>query len=83
MTLAQAYKKQFGEVSYPFKIFDASGRKTYYENSLGYWEKYEYDAKGNNTYRENSAGCWEKSEYDAKGNNTYRENSAGYWSRRK
>ena len=77
MTLAQAYKQQFGEVSYPFEIFDANGNQTYYEDSDGYWRKREYDAKGNETYYEDSDGYWWKRIYDAKGNETYYENSKG------
>ena len=77
MTLAQAYKQQFGKVSYPFRVFDANGKQTYYETSNGYWSKSEYDAKRNLTYVENSNGCWEKHEYDANGKLTYYENSKG------
>ena len=78
MTLAQAYKKQFGKVSFPFKIYDSNGKKTYTENSNGSWWKSEYDSKGNMTYFESSNGYWGKSEYDSKGNETYYENSDGY-----
>ena len=77
MTLAQAYKQQFGKVSYPFEIFDANGRLTYLENSNGYWSKSEYDANGNMTYFEDSKGYWSKLKYDANGNRTYLENSTG------
>ena len=82
MTLAQAYKQQFGKVSYPFKIFDANGNRTYLEDSNCYWWKREYDANGNLTYVEDSTGYWSKREYDAKGNETYYENSDGYWEKR-
>ncbi len=76
-TLAKVYKKQFGGVKFPFEIYDAKGNKTYYENSNGYWRRYEYDAKGNTTYRENSNGDWARSEYDGEGNKTYWEDSDG------
>ena len=56
MTLAQAYKQQFGEVSYPFEIYDANGNRTYFETSDGYWSKREYDANGTETYFEDSNG---------------------------
>lgn len=79
MTLAQAYKKQFGKVSYPFEIFDANGRKTYHEGSDGYCWKREYDADGNKTYYEDSDGFREKIQYGANGNRKYYENSDGYW----
>ena len=92
MTLAQAYKKQFGKVSYPFEIYDSKGNMTYHEDSKGYWSKTEYDSKGNQSkteydskgneiYYEDSAGNWSKREYDSNGNVTYYENSTGAWSR--
>ena len=77
MTLAQAYEKQFGKVSFPFNVYDSKGNITYYENSNGYWFKNEYDSNGNKTYSENSSGYWFKNEYDSKGNITYSENSSG------
>lgn len=77
MTLAQAYKKQFGKVSYPFEIFDANGKLTYHEASNGYWWKYEHDANGNRTYVETSSGYREKYEYDANGKLKYVEDSDG------
>ena len=77
MTLAQAYRKQFGKVSYPFEIYDANGNETYTEDSNGYWWKYEYDADGNETYFEASRGYWQKREYDSNGNETYYEDSNG------
>ena len=77
MTLAQAYKKQFGKVSYPFMIYDSNGNGTYYEDSDGYWYTKEYDSKGNMTYFENSNGYWSKHEYDSNGNGTYYEDSDG------
>ena len=81
MTRAQAYKKQFGKVSYPFKIYDSKGNQTYYENNTGFWIKREYDSKGKQTYYENSYGFWRKQEYDSKGNETYSEDSDGFWSK--
>ena len=82
MTLAQAYKQQFGKVSYPFEVFDANGNKTYVEDSTGYWLEREYDANGNETYFEDSKGYWLEREYDANGKMTYFENSKGYWWKR-
>ena len=79
MTLAQAHKQQFGKVSYPFKIHDANGKLTYYEDGEGFWAKLEYDADGNRTYAEDSTGYWLKHEYDSKGNLTYCEYSDGFW----
>ena len=59
----------------PIEITDANGNRTYYEDSHGYWCKYEYDENGNQTYYENSKGYWSKSEYDSNGKETYYENS--------
>lgn len=81
MTLAQAYKKQFGKVSYPFEVYDSNGNRTYYEESDGFWSKREYDANGNETYLENSDGYWCKREYDTRNNKTYYEESDGFWRR--
>ena len=82
MTLAQAYKKQFGKVSFPFRIYDADGNKTYAEHSNGFWIKYEYDSNGDETYVENSVGYWWKCEYDTNGNKTYYESRNTFWPKR-
>ena len=76
-TLAQTYKKQFGSVEFPFKIYDAKGNGTYWEDSDGYWWRRERDAEGNLTYYENSNGYCKRYGHDAKGNRTYHEDSAG------
>ena len=85
MTLAQAYRKQFGKVSYPFRIYNSNDNETYCEESNGYWWKREYDSNSNQTYFENSNGYWTnyaKYKYDADGNETHYENSDGFWSKR-
>jgi hypothetical protein len=52
MTIAQQLKiKEF-----PFRIKDSNGKEIYFENSSGYWEKFEYDANGKVIYWENSFG---------------------------
>jgi hypothetical protein len=43
--------------SFPIEIKNALGDQTYFENSNGYWCKWEYDSKGNVTYSEDSDGC--------------------------
>jgi hypothetical protein len=53
------------------------GDMIYYENSEGYWGKWEYDDKGNIIYYEDSDGSWGKYEYDDKGNEIYEEHSNG------
>ena len=70
--------------TFPIEITDSSGvfcRTTYYEDSNGYWEKWERDAEGNPTYFEDSNKSWKKWERDDKGNPTYMENSYGLWHR--
>jgi hypothetical protein len=78
MTIAQQLKiKEF-----PFEIKDSKGNKIYWEDSNGYWEKYEYDSEGKEIYWENSNRYWEKYEYDSEGNRIYLEDSKGYWFKR-
>jgi len=54
-TIAQ----QLNIKDFPFIIKDKNGKQTYYENSKGYWRKYEYDKEGNEIYYENSDGIIE------------------------
>ena len=56
-----------------------NGNEIYYENSDGFWTKYEYDENENEIYSEDSNGNWEKYEYDENGNEIYYEKSDGYW----
>jgi len=42
--------------SFPIKIWNVNGYQTYYEDSDGYWDRYEYDDNGNRTYFEDSNG---------------------------
>ncbi len=76
--LSETYKELGIAFTFPIEIRNANGKPTYYEDSTGYWGKYEYDAKGNKTYCEDSDGFWSKWEYDANGNFTYCENSLGH-----
>lgn len=64
---------------FPFEIHDANGNRIYYEDSEGFWRKYEYNANGNVIYYENSDGYWVKHQYDANGKLIYFEISYGYW----
>ena len=54
--LSDTYKELGIAFSFPIEIKDADGNRTYYENSKGYWYKYEYDDNGNATYYEDSDG---------------------------
>ena len=65
-----------------FEVYNEKDHLIYYEDSNGYWSKWEYDEKGNEIYFENSNNYWEKSEYDEKGNQIYYEDSNGYWDKR-
>ena len=54
--LSETYKELGIAFSFPIEIEDANGNQTYFEDSNGYWRKYEYDADGNTTYYESSEG---------------------------
>ena len=79
--LSETYKEQGIAFSFPIKIKDANGNETYYEDSDGYWCRWEYDANGNKTYFEDSEGYWCRWECDANGNKTYFEDWEDYWCR--
>jgi hypothetical protein len=72
-TIAQ----QLNVTDFPFRIKDKQGNVLYFENSEGYWGKYEYDSDGNVIYCEDSRGFWWKREYDSVGNVIYCEDSNG------
>lgn len=77
--ISETYKELGIAFKFPIEINDANGKRTYYENSEGWWERIERDAKGNKTYYETSNRYWEKYEYNADGIDgwTYYENSRG------
>ena len=77
--LSETYKELGIAFKFPIEIKDTNGKRTYCEDSNGYWFKYEYDANGEATYYEDSYGYWYKREYDSNGNQTYHEDSDGYW----
>jgi hypothetical protein len=54
-TIAQ----QLNIKEFPFEIKDSHGNQVYYENSEGYWAKWEYDSDGNQVYYEDSDGLIE------------------------
>ena len=72
-TIAQ----QLNITDFPFEINDKNGNEIYFENSTGYWWKYEFNSNGNIISYENSAGYWVKYEYDSNGKEIYFENSNG------
>ena len=71
-----------GRNSQDIRIYEYNGNQLYYENSDGFWMKYEYDDRGNMLYFEDSNGYWDKYEYDDNGNRIYYEDSDGYWEKR-
>ena len=75
MTIAQ----QLNIKDFPFEIKDKNDKQIYFEDSNGYWRKFEYDQNGKIIYYGNSTGFWYKYEYDQNGNRIYYENSNGYW----
>ena len=54
--LSETYKELGIAFTFPIEIKNDNGNETYYENSYGYWCRYEYDEKGNQTYYETSDG---------------------------
>jgi len=58
-------------------INDKNGNVIYWEDSYGFWVKWEYDSQGNKIYWEDSNRNWEKKEYDSQGSVIYYENSGG------
>ena len=73
-TIAQ----QLNVKEFPFTIKDKNGNEIYWEDSDGYWRKYEYDSNGNPIYFEYTDEYWSKWEYDSNGNVIYYESSEGY-----
>ena len=76
--LSETYKEQDIAFTFPIEIKDAKGNRTYFEDSEGYWCRWECDANGNKTYFEDWEDYWCRWECDAKGNRTYFEDSEGY-----
>ena len=77
------FKKLFGEgirvvndtYNHSYGIFNNEGNQVYFENSIGFWNIWEYDERGNLVYEGNSYGWWGKKEYDEVNNLIYKENS--------
>ena len=76
--LSETYKELGIAFTFPIEITNEKGNLTYYEDSDGYWNRYEYNENGQVTYYERSNGFWLRCEYDEKDNETYSENSNGY-----
>jgi hypothetical protein len=77
MTIA----KQLKIKEFPFEIKDSEGNQIYFEDSYGYWAKYEFDSNGKQIYFEDSYGYWAKYEYDSNGKEIYWETSYGAWTK--
>ena len=69
--------EQLGVTDFPFRIKDKQGNNIYYEDSDGYWSRWQYDSAGREIYFEDSYGYRRKSEYDSAGNQIYYEDSDG------
>ena len=67
---------------YHTRILGSSKNELYYEDSNGFWEKWEYDQYGNKIYYEDYDGFWIKREYDLNGYWIYFEDSNGEWEKR-
>ena len=75
--LSETYKELGIAFTFPIDIEDEKGKRTYYEDSNGFWLRCEYDENGNITYFKTSRGFWYRREYDKDGNETYYENYYG------
>jgi len=60
-TIAQ----QLNIKKFPFVIKDDDGNEIYYEDSGGYWQKWQYNSNGNPIYFEDSDGVIAERQYDA------------------
>jgi len=75
-TIAQQINWDFG-VNGSLEIKNKNGKGIYFENSSGFWVKWEHDSQGYVMYYEDSTGYWSKREYDSQGNLIYYEASDG------
>ncbi|KFZ25857.1 MAG: hypothetical protein KQ78_01813 [Candidatus Izimaplasma bacterium HR2] len=65
-----------GDFDY-LEIFDENDNKIYFEESDGYWVKFEYDENSNLIFKINSNGVWAKFEFDECRKEIYYEDSDG------
>ena len=75
--ISETYKELGIAFSFPIKINDAKGNRTYYEASDGFWARSERSAKGYRTYFEDSTDYWQRCEHHDNGEVTYSEDSNG------
>ena len=75
--LSETYKELGIGFIFPIEIWGVWGNQTYFENSDGYWERYERDDNGYATYFEDSNDYYFRYERDDNGNETYYEDSTG------
>ena len=73
--LREEYETRFGVVDGTLRLYDDNNNKIYWEDSEGYWQKYEFDANNNEIYYGNCRDYWVKYEFDANGNVIYWEDS--------
>ena len=76
--LSEVYKELGIAFTFPIRIKNEMGNRTYYENNDGYWCKREYDSAGNEIYYKNRDGYWCKREYNSEGNQSYYKDSDGF-----
>lgn len=75
--LSEIYKELGITFRFPIEIYDANGKATYFEDSDGYWERFEYNAEGRPTYSENIDEFWQKWGRSTNGRLTSFKNSDG------
>jgi len=56
VTIKGDYEDSNGRIYDYYRVYDTNGNKIYYENSNGFWKKYEYDNNYNKIYYEDSNG---------------------------
>ena len=75
--LSEIYKELGIAFRFPIEIRDSNGKATYFEDSDGYWERFEYNAEGRPTYSENIDEFWQKWGRSTNGRLTSLKNSDG------
>jgi len=75
--LSEIYKELGIAFRFTIEIRDSNGKATYFEDSDGYWERFEYNAEGRPTYSENIDEFWQKWGRSTNGRLTSFKNSDG------
>ncbi len=74
----QSLAQELGITEFPYRLYDESGNRVYYEDDTGYWIKTVYDKRGNRIYYKDSTGSWTKQVFDEASNILHSDNSGGF-----